>query len=108
MRSLRSGSHPLAALSEREYQPYSDFLLHDMGAAADGIAEGGAAPREMRTAPLWGLHRVGSPRLWHDGRAKTLEAAVLLHDGQGAAARAAFAELAPEARGQLLAFLATL
>jgi CxxC motif-containing protein (DUF1111 family) len=108
VRSLRSGPHPLAALSEREYQPYSDFLLHDMGPSADGIAEGGAGVREMRTAPLWGLHRVSSQRLWHDGRAKTLEAAVLLHDGQGAPARAAFRALAEPARGQLLAFLATL
>ncbi|MEY4545290.1 MAG: hypothetical protein RL685_1485 [Pseudomonadota bacterium] len=108
VRSLRSGPHPLAALSQREYWPYSDFLLHDMGANADGIAEGGAAPREMRTAPLWGLNRVSSPRLWHDGRAKTLEAAVLLHDGQAAPSRAAFGALSAEARGQLVAFLATL
>lgn len=108
VRSLRSGPHSLASLSQREYQPYSDFLLHDMGAGADGIAEGAAAPREMRTAPLWGLHRLSSPRLWHDGRARSLEAAVLLHDGQGAPARAAFAALSAEARGQLLAFLATL
>jgi CxxC motif-containing protein (DUF1111 family) len=108
VRSLRSGPHPLAALHEQEYRPYSDFLLHDMGAGADGIAEGGAAPREMRTAPLWGMHRAGSTRLWHDGRARTLEAAVLLHDGQAATTRDGFAALGAEARAQLLAFLATL
>lgn len=108
-RSLRSGPHSIAALSEREYHPYSDFLLHDMGSLADHIGgEGDAAPREMRTAPLWGGHVVTSPRLLHDGRAKSYDEAIRLHDGQGAAARDAFAALAPAQRDALLAFLATL
>src|SRR5690606_15368120 len=76
---LTSGPSPIAALSEKEYAPYSDFLLHDMGDGGDGIAEGGAGPREMRTAPLWGLHLSGSSRLWHDGRAGSFEAAIERH-----------------------------
>jgi len=37
--------------------PYPDFLLHDMGSLGDGIVQGQATGREMRTAPLWGLRR---------------------------------------------------
>src|SRR5436190_18504088 len=41
-RALRSGPSPIAALSERTYAPYSDFLLHDMGSLGDGIREADA------------------------------------------------------------------
>src|SRR5262249_48299442 len=40
------------------FQPYSDFLVHDMGTAGDGIGNAGdsvAVTHRMRTAPLWGL-----------------------------------------------------
>ena len=107
-RRLRSGPSPIPALSEQTYAPYSDFLLHDMGGLGDGVAEGDAGPREMRTAPLWGGHLYGGSRLLHDGRAKSYEAAILAHDGQGAAARAAFAALAAADRTALIAFLAAL
>jgi CxxC motif-containing protein (DUF1111 family) len=107
-RRLTSGASPIAALSEKEYAPFSDFLLHDMGDGGDGIAEGGAGPREMRTAPLWGLRLWGSARLWHDSRAPSLEAAIDRHAGQGASARVAFRALPERERGQLIAFLGTL
>jgi CxxC motif-containing protein (DUF1111 family) len=107
-RRLASGPSPVAALSEKEYAPFSDFLLHDMGENGDGIAEGGAGPREMRTAPLWGLRLTGDRRLWHDGRAGSFEAAIERHAGQGASARAAFRALSERERQQLLAFLTTL
>jgi len=107
-RQLRSGPSPIAALSEQTYAPYSDFLLHDMAGLGDGIAEGDASPREMRTAPLWGGHLYGGSRLLHDGRAKSYEAAIVAHDGQGAAARAAFAALAEADRRALIAFVARL
>ncbi|HKO90836.1 MAG TPA: di-heme oxidoredictase family protein [Polyangiaceae bacterium] len=109
VRRLRSGPHPVAALSEQEYAPYSDFLLHDMGALGDQIGgDGDARPNEMRTAPLWGGHLAGGSRLLHDGRARSFAQAIEHHDGQGAAARAAFAALSPAQQAQLLAFLATL
>ena len=109
VRSLRSGPHPIPALSERQYHPYSDFLLHDMGALSDQIGgDGDASPREMRTAPLWGGHLVLSPRLWHDGRAKSFDTAIRLHSGQAAASRDAFMALASHEREQLIAFVATL
>jgi CxxC motif-containing protein (DUF1111 family) len=94
---------PIAALRDVTFHPYSDFLLHDMGALADGIAQGAARTTEMRTAPLWGVSRQRA--FLHDGRAATLTDAILAHDGQGRPSRDRFAAL-PEARKrQLLAFL---
>lgn len=55
-----------AAISNQTIRPYSDFLLHDVGVAADFIPQGGASEREIRTPPLWGV-RSRDP-LWHDGR----------------------------------------
>ena len=106
-RALRSGPSPIAALSEQTYAPYSDFLLHDMGALGDGIVEGDAAAREMRTAPLWGT-RLGLGRYLHDGRARSLSDAILAHDGQGARARDAFTRLDETQRRALIAFIETL
>jgi CxxC motif-containing protein (DUF1111 family) len=108
VRRLRSGPSPIASLSEREYAPYSDFLLHDMGALGDGIAEAGAGPREMRTAPLWGLHLSGGTRLLHDGRARSFAEAIQRHDGQGARSREAFARASDAEQSALVSFLETL
>ncbi|MAG58698.1 MAG: hypothetical protein CMJ83_20610 [Planctomycetes bacterium] len=55
-----------AALRSQTIRPYSDFLLHDMGLAADFIEQGAGGLQELRTPALWGL-RVRDP-LWHDGR----------------------------------------
>jgi CxxC motif-containing protein (DUF1111 family) len=109
VRRITSGPSPIAALSRKEYAPFSDFLLHDMGSLGDGIGgEGDAAPREMRTAPLWGGHLAGSARLLHDGRARSFGEAIERHDGQGALARDAFAALPSAQRLELVAFLETL
>jgi CxxC motif-containing protein (DUF1111 family) len=91
------------ALSRRRFHPFTDLLLHDMGGLADGIEQGEASAREMRTAPLWGL-RASAPYL-HDGRAATILDAIMAHDGEGAQAREAFSRLSPEQRADLLAFL---
>ena len=104
--ALVTGESPVAALSRKQFFPYSDFLLHDMGALGDGIAQGRAGPREMRTAPLWGL---GSRSLFlHDGRAKTVNDAILAHGGQGTTARARYYRLNPMSRAALLTFLRSL
>ena len=66
----------------------------------------GAGAREWRTPPLWGL-RDSAPYL-HDGRAETIADAIVLHDGEGAAAALAFEKLAPQERRQLDMFLQTL
>ncbi len=52
-------------LRNKNIKPYSDFLLHDMGAAADQIAQGAAPTTFIRTAPLWGLALRSF--FWHDG-----------------------------------------
>ena len=106
VRTLVSGPSPVKALGFRAFQPFSDFLLHDMGTLGDGIEQGLARGGEMRTAPLWGLRAVTT--FLHDGRATTIADAILAHDGQGRAARDRFATLAPERRTRLLKFLRSL
>src|SRR5207244_11004294 len=61
---------------------YSDLLLHDMGEElADRQTDEGAGPRDWRTAPLIAL-RFQSAFL-HDGRAATVEVAILKHASPG-------------------------
>src|SRR5262249_13624260 len=100
-----------ASLSEITFSPYSDYLLHDMGASGDQIQQGTDTTGQpipgswMRTTPLWG---VGSnPVLWHDGsvRQGDFAAAINKHDGQGAAAKAAFNALTKTQQRSLLLFL---
>jgi CxxC motif-containing protein (DUF1111 family) len=66
-----------AAIRNKVIRPYSDFLVHDMGIAADFIVQGDVNGQELRTPPLWGL-RTRDP-LWHDGRivGGTLQSRVL-------------------------------
>lgn len=104
--TLQTGSSAIAALNRVTYSPYSDFLLHDMGALGDGIEQGAATGREIRTAPLWGLRLVTT--FLHDGRTRTIEGAITAHDGQGRAARDRFNALSPTERTRLLAFLRSL
>ena len=108
---MTTGHHPVEALSGKPVRLYSDLLLHDMGdELADGVSDRGAGEREWRTAPLWGLRVApdfldGRLFLLHDGRARTLEEAVLLHGGEGRAARDAFLALPPADRAALLDFV---
>ena len=104
--SLVTGPSPIPALDHKVFQPYSDFLLHDMATLGDGIAQGTASGRQMRTAPLWGLSARHS--YLHDGRAKSVEDAIEAHAGQGQWARAEFNRLNPRQRAALLAFLSSL
>jgi CxxC motif-containing protein (DUF1111 family) len=104
--NFTTGSHPIAALSNKTYSPYSDFLLHDMGALGDGIVQGDATGREFRTAPLWGLR--AQRTLLHDGRANSIDQAILAHDGQGRTSRDAYQRLDAQARARLMAFLNSL
>jgi len=86
---------------------YSDLLLHDMGESlADGVEMGNATGSEFRTQPLWGLSAVG-PYL-HDGRAATIEDAILMHDGEAGPARDRAAALTDAEMEDLLAFLESL
>ena len=55
-----------------------------------------------------GMFFVNPANLLHDGRATSVEDAILRHDGQGLAARNAFAALPSGHKKNLLAFLAAL
>ncbi len=92
---------------------YTDLLLHDMGIGlADNFSEGDARGSEWRTAPLWGIGRAVrsfSPAAYlHDGRARSLEEAILWHGGEADAAREAFRTMPAADRRSLLAFLSSL
>lgn len=109
--SLRTRpDHPVAALADVEAFVYTDLLLHDMGEGlADGVREGDAGPREWRTAPLIGLRFF--PAYLHDGRALTIEAAIVEHRGPGSEANdavAAFEGLGDEERRALIEFVSGL
>jgi CxxC motif-containing protein (DUF1111 family) len=93
----------------QSFQPFSDFLKHDMGSLGDGIGNDGdsvATTRLMRTAPLWGLHfRNG---LLHDARTSDRATAIRAHAGQGAAAASAFSSATAAQQNDLLLFLSSL
>lgn len=100
-------------LSEQTIRPYTDLLLHDMG---DGLADGRpdylAGPRDWRTAPLWGLGLNatvnGNADLLHDGRARSVEEAILWHGGQAQPARDHYTRLSKSQRQALVDFVNSL
>jgi CxxC motif-containing protein (DUF1111 family) len=104
--ALTTGSSSIAALSRKRVALYSDLLLHDMGALGDGIAEGPAGVRELRTAPLWGLS--ARPVYLHDGRTDSLNTAIRAHDGEAAPAKNRYVQLPAAQQQQLIAFLRSL
>jgi CxxC motif-containing protein (DUF1111 family) len=108
---FQTGVSAVAALTNRTVHAYSDFLLHDMGdELADNRPDGQANGREWRTAPLWGLRLMrkflnGDAFLLHDGRARTVEDAILLHGGEALRSREAFALLTRAQKDALLDFV---
>lgn len=100
-------------LSGQVIRPYTDMLLHDMGAGlADGYSEFEANGNEWRTSPLWGLgltQRVsGHTYLLHDGRARNITEAILWHGGEAEASKQKFVQLNTSERNALLKFLGSL
>ncbi len=103
----------VSQLSGQRIHPYTDLLLHDMG---DGLADNRpdflASGKEWRTQPLWGLgllqKTTGTAFYLHDGRARTIEEAILWHDGEAAKAKQAFTGLTLQERNQLIKFLNSL
>ena len=107
----------LSILSGQTIYPYSDFLLHDMGdELADDqeayLNEESASAREWRTPPLWGLGLVetvnGHTRYLHDGRARSLEEAILWHGGEAQGSKQKYLKLGKNERSDLLKFLKSL
>lgn len=108
-----SENAPASHLAGQRIWPYSDFLLHDMGPLlADERPDFKATGFEWRTAPLWGIglqKTVGADlSLLHDGRARTVEEAILWHGGEAAKARALFEAMSADTRRQLIAFVEAL
>ncbi|CAN0498386.1 unnamed protein product, partial [Scytosiphon promiscuus] len=93
--------------------PYTDMLLHDMGEGlADHRPEGKANGFEWRTPPLWGVGLTktvsGHEFLLHDGRARSVEEAILWHGGEGLAAQQASRKLSKAERDWLIKFVKSL
>jgi CxxC motif-containing protein (DUF1111 family) len=116
-----------SALGEKQFHPYGDFLLHNVG-TGDGIVvamlehygkkmyqitwknlsipEYNNSANKIRTAPLWGV-RLHS-RLMHDGASVTLLDAILRHGGEAAHVTEKFEKLKPAEKEALLEFLHSL
>lgn len=104
--------HVPKPLGDREFYPYSDFLLHDVG-TGDGVLEAAtqdfvdpSTANRFRTPPLWGLHF----RHWlmHDGKAVTPHQAIMRHAGEASDVVASYEKLTPKERYQLEQFLNSL
>lgn len=124
--------HPLEELRNQTIYPYTDMLLHDMGPGlADNLAQGSASGAEWRTAALWGLGHAKSVMLGdskgndtislsrnindinrigylHDGRARSIEEAILWHGGEAQASKLYYENMSQTNKDQLLIFLNSL
>jgi len=103
---MDTGENLVRALHLRPVFLYSDLLLHDMGPALADTCLEQARPSELRTEPLMGLRF--RERFLHDGRALTVESAIVQHGAQGQKAADAFVKLPAADREALLSFLQTL
>jgi len=112
--TLRTGFSAISALSNKEFHPYTDLLLHDMGSGLDdGYTEGSAKTYEWRTPPLWGLglapnSQGGQYYLLHDGRARSIEEAIQMHGGEGEQSKNKFNQLSEKDKQAILKFLKSL
>ncbi len=103
----------LPQVSNQTIHPYSDLLLHDLGPGlADGRKVFNASGSEWRTCPLWGIGLTqvvtGQTAFLHDGRATTLEQAILWHGGQASYSKNFFVNLPKSDRDAVIAFLNSL
>ncbi|WP_166923147.1 di-heme oxidoreductase family protein [Flavobacterium poyangense] len=106
-------THPITILRNQTIRPYTDLLLHDMGAGlADNATDFKASGSEWRTPPLWGIGLIkivnGHTNLLHDGRAKNVEEAILWHGGEGQKAKEKYKKLSATERENLLSFINSL
>jgi CxxC motif-containing protein (DUF1111 family) len=93
--------------------PFTDLLLHDLGAGLADLENDGDIPGSLwRTAPLWGIGLVptvnGHENYLHDGRARGLGEAILWHGGAAQPAKERFRTLPERERNALIAFLRSL
>lgn len=110
---IETGIDAIAQLSKQTIRPFTDLLLHDMGAAlADNRPDFLATGTEWRTPPLWGLGLVktvnGHTTLLHDGRARNVEEAILWHSGEAEKSKTEFKKLSKADRMALIKFTQSL
>lgn len=104
--TFQTTSSEVPAFDRKTFRLYSDLLLHDLGPNLAETCTPGTTPSEWKTARLVGLgHRF---EFLHNGRAQTIEEAILLHGGEASAMRDTFRRLNPSAKRQLLSFLMSL
>ena len=108
-----SDYHPLTELRSQTIRPYTDLLLHDMGPGlADNMGEELASGSEWRTAPLWNIGHTdavsGGEAYLHDGRARSIEEAILWHGGEAEASKEAFRTMSASNRNALVQFIKSL
>lgn len=111
--SHTTGESHLEELAHQLIYPYTDMLLHDMGAElSDSRPSFAASGEEWRTPPLWGIGYLeevnGHTRLLHDGRARGVAEAILWHGGEAAASQNAFKKLSRNDRDALVRFVESL
>lgn len=111
---MQTGFSSIGPLSNKTFFPYTDLLLHDMGAGLnDGYTEGTALPAEWRTPALWGLglsknSQGGQYFLMHDGRATSIEQAISMHGGEAEQSKNSFQQLTATDKTKLIKFLESL
>jgi CxxC motif-containing protein (DUF1111 family) len=110
---LRTGDYKVQVLANQTIYPYTDLLLHDMGEGlADNRPDFQASGTEWRTAALWGIGLTQTVLPYsgylHDGRARTLEEAILWHGGEAEAAKETFRNMSKSDRAALIKFLHSL
>jgi len=112
--TMQTGVNPAINLSSQRIHPYTDLLVHDMGEGlADNRPDYLATGREWRTSPLWGIGLLsktngGTAYYLHDGRARSVEEAILWHDGEAATSKQQFMQLSFVDRVALLQFISSL
>ena len=105
---INAGAYTVpAALGNKVFHPFGDFLLHDVG-TGDGIVQAGPADtaNKLRTVPLWGL-RIKA-RFMHDNASSTLNDAISRHGGEAQGVTTKFQALTPAQQQQVIAFLQSL
>jgi CxxC motif-containing protein (DUF1111 family) len=104
-----AGSESIRVPANFAFNPFGDFLVHDMGPLGDQIGNPGdsqAVTRRMRTQPLWGIRFQN--KLLHDGRCSDIRCAILAHGGQALASRNAFAALSGAQQHSVTEFVRSL
>lgn len=95
-----------ANIGDKDFNPYSDYLLHDVGTGSVQQGTGSYLqhkPEKFRTSPLWGVRH----RSWmmHDGKAITYHQVIMRHSGEASQVIQAYTNLTLFEMEQLRLFL---